>query len=86
MKIRIVFTGRAYHTTDSLPDEIELAEDATVADAINSVESQLGGDARLPTSCVVAVSGTHVGTIGRFTDRALRDGDELLLVAPVAGG
>ena len=40
----------------------------------------------LPKSCLVAVSGAHVGTVASHRPRVLRDGDELVLIAPVAGG
>ena len=35
---------------------------------------------------IVTLGGQHRGAIGDFQDAPLRDGDELMLVAPVAGG
>jgi molybdopterin converting factor small subunit len=82
MHIRIVVAGRGYDAHRRLPSTIELPEGATLQDAM----THLAGGVDLPTSCLVVVSGVHVGTLGEFTDRKLDDGDELLLLAPVAGG
>ena len=40
----------------------------------------------LPASCLVAVSGTHLGTLGNHRPHSLEEGDELVLITPVAGG
>ena len=37
-------------------------------------------------SCLVVVSGRHLGTIARHENIALAATDELMLIAPVAGG
>ena len=86
MIIRVMMTGRSYQLSSEMPDTIELAEGATVRDAVARIESLLPGDQRLHTSCLVAVGGQHVGTIGDDLLQALNDGDELVLIAPVAGG
>lgn len=85
MKIRLVVTGRNYNTADSLPEELQLDDAATLQDALQSISTQLG-EAQLPASCLIAVSGQHVGTLASHQARELRDGDELVLIAPVAGG
>lgn len=85
MKIRLVVTGRNYNTADSLPDELQLADSATLEDALKSIAARLG-DEQLPPSCLIAVSGQHVGTLASHQPRELHDGDELVLIAPVAGG
>jgi len=63
-----------------------LPEGATLDDALTAVAGHLPADRPLPPSCLVAVSGTHVGTLGSHPARQLADGDELVLIAPVAGG
>ncbi len=85
MKISVVVTGRSYHTTAQLPDEIELPDGSDVDDALRLLESQLGED-QLPASCLIAVAGKHLGTLANHTAVPLADGDELTLIAPVAGG
>jgi molybdopterin converting factor small subunit len=86
MKIKLVITGRSYDAAADVPAELELPEGATVADALEQVAGHLPEDRPLPATCLVAVSGTHVGTVGSCPDRELKEGDELVLVAPVAGG
>ncbi len=85
MKISVVVTGRSYHTTSQLPDEIELPDGSNVDDALSLLESQTG-DQPLPASCLVALAGKHLGTLASHSAAPLADGDELTLIAPVAGG
>ena len=85
MKIRITYLGRSYQYAETLPEQLELESSATVADAVKVVNSLLG-DTELPGSCLVTVSGDHVGSVASFTNRGLNEGDELVLIAPVAGG
>jgi molybdopterin converting factor small subunit len=86
MRIRVVVTGRDYHTAAGLPDEVALPESATVDDALSLLAEHLPGGQTFPASCLVAVSGEHLGTVGDHPPRTLADGDELILIAPVAGG
>ena len=86
MKIRTVITGRFYHATSSLPDELDLADGASVDDALAELSSRLPTDQSLPASCLVAVSGKHLGTLSAHESATLKEGDELVLIAPVAGG
>jgi molybdopterin converting factor small subunit len=85
MKIRVVVTGRQYHAAETLPRELSLSEGSGVDAALASLAGYTP-DGRLSESCLLAVSGVHLGTVGKHADQALRDGDELLLLAPVAGG
>ena len=87
MTIRLAFTGRGYHTAHDWPTHLELAPGTTVAAALRDLQSRLPQP--LPASCLVIVSGRHVGTVGQCLTTGsdvLEEGDELLLLAPVAGG
>ena len=86
MKIQISYTGRSYQTASLLPAELTLEEDAMVDDALLLLTKDLRADQQLPMSCLVAVSGEHIGTLASYANRPLRDRDELILIAPVAGG
>jgi sulfur carrier protein ThiS len=86
VKISVIVTGRAYHAAGQLPDEIELPDESSVDDALEYLKSKPGPAGELPASCLVAVSGKHVGTLSDHATVTLRDGDELTLIAPVAGG
>ena len=86
MNIRLTISGRSYDVADSLPPAIELPQGSSLAEAIEHVAGLLPEGRTLPASCLVAVSGRHVGTLGRPAAHELRDGDELMIVAPVAGG
>jgi len=86
MKIRIALTGRSYDMAADLPEELELADDATVNTAIEKLSGLLPQGRSLPASCLVSVGGAHLGTVTQFEDRPLEDGQELMLIAPVAGG
>ena len=85
MKIRIAITGRSYHLAEPLGDEMTLPDAASVSDALSAITEKLAGE-QLPSSCLLAVSGDHLGTVANYQDRPLSDGDELALIAPVAGG
>ncbi len=86
MNIRFTVSGRNYNLADSLPECLTLEEGASVTEAIGAIERLLPGGNSLPASCLVAVSGVHLGTVGQHAPRTLHDGDELVLIAPVAGG
>ncbi len=86
MKVRIVFTGRGYDVSEKLPGELTLEEGASVEDALTLLSQQTPEDVSLPATCLVAVSGKHLGTLANFESRVLHEGEEILLIAPVAGG
>ena len=86
MKIRLIVSGRSYPTSEALPAELTLPDGASVDDALNSVQEHLAEGTKLPPTCLIAVSGTHLGTLAAHQTRTLRDGDELAVIAPVAGG
>ncbi|MFV1966099.1 MAG: MoaD/ThiS family protein [Pirellulaceae bacterium] len=86
MNIKVVFTGRSYPLADNLPEELTLSEGATLDDAIGALQERLSNEQRLPSTCLVTVSGEHLGTLDNHRARTLSDGEELVLIAPVAGG
>ncbi|HUT10607.1 MAG TPA: MoaD/ThiS family protein [Thermoguttaceae bacterium] len=86
MKIRLMISGRNYDVADALPEELALPDGASIDDALQHVAGLLPRDRQLPDSCLLAVSGTHLGTLRNHKPHALRDGDELVVIAPVAGG
>jgi hypothetical protein len=85
MKINVAISGRSYHRAVAAPAELELADHATVDDALGQLRELLGGD-MVPDSSLVAVGGEHLGTIQQHAARTLCEGDELVLISPVAGG
>jgi hypothetical protein len=86
MQIRVAFCGRNYHLGESLPRELTLPEGASVDDALAQLAAALPTGDAWPASCLLAISGTHLGTVGAHRPQVLREGDELLLLLPVAGG
>ena len=86
MQIRVVMMGRHYHELEGLPEFLDLSEPASVDDTIDRLTERLPPGSHFPGSCLVAVSGKHVGTVASHSSVSLVDGDELMLLAPVAGG
>lgn len=86
MRIRVVLTGRSYHLATDTPEWLELQEGASVNDALSALSDMLSDGASLPPSCLIAVSGDHLGTLANHESRGLQEGDELAVIAPVAGG
>ena len=86
MNIRLTISGRSYDVAEAVPRTLVLEDGATVADALASLNGHLQNGAALADSCLVAVGGTHLGTLTRHEPRRLSDGDELVIIAPVAGG
>jgi len=86
MNVRIVISGRNYDKTGALPEGIELPDGASLDEALKQLAERLPERTTLPDSCLIAVSGTHLGTLGRHRPHTLEEDDELVLIAPVAGG
>jgi hypothetical protein len=86
MKLRVVISGRHYDWAQLAPDQMTVADGASLDDALAALAGMLPGGIQLPESCLVAVSGRHLGTVREHRSESLRDGDELLLFSPVAGG
>jgi molybdopterin converting factor small subunit len=86
MRIQVFFTGRSFSAATPLSPAIELPDGSGVDAAIQAIRQQLPQGEQLAPSCLVAVSGEHIGSVKDHLNRQLRDGDELVLIAPVAGG
>lgn len=86
MKVRILISGRSYHAAESIPEYLTLPEGCSVSDALQVLTGLVPDGNTLPDSCLVAVSGTHLGTLRSHLERTLQEDDELLVIAPVAGG
>jgi len=86
MRVRIVVGGRNYDLADSLPEHVTLPEGASVDDALKALVGHIPKNRSLPGSCLIAVSGTHLGSLRQHRGQLLKDGDELLVLSPVAGG
>jgi molybdopterin converting factor small subunit len=82
----VIISGRSYHKSAGAPDALELPDGATIDDALEALAEALGEEGRLPPSCLVAVSGRHLGTLAKHARQSLADDDELVLFSPVAGG
>jgi molybdopterin converting factor small subunit len=86
MKVRVVISGRSYDAAESIPEYLTLSDGSSVDDALRALAERFPEGRPLPESCLIAVSGSHLGTLRSHTPRQLEDGDELVLIAPVAGG
>ena len=84
MQIQLFITGRMYHLAADAPDSLDLPDGASLKDAVVHMQSQLPEP--LPDSTLVSVGGRHCGAIGLLEEATLKDGDELMLLVPVAGG
>ena len=86
MKVKVVISGRSYRPPKSIPDELALPDRCSVDEALRRLAELLPPGRKLPESCLVAVSGAHLGTLRSHAPRELEEGDELVVIAPVAGG
>jgi molybdopterin converting factor small subunit len=86
MKLRVVLTGRHDHASSQIPELLELPDGSTVEGALQEIAGFFPSERPLPATCLVVLSDHHLGTVAQHDDRPLSDGDELLLIAPVAGG
>lgn len=86
MRIELLVTGRSYHLAAAVPPALELSEGSTVDDALAVLQRNLSAEAQFATSSLLALAGRHLGTIAAHENATLRDGDELVILAPVSGG
>jgi hypothetical protein len=78
--------GRSYPAAAHWPEFLELPAESGIDDALEAVRGLLADGEHLSESCLVVVSGRHVGTVARHDPVALTEESELVLIAPVAGG
>jgi len=86
MRVRLTMMGRSYDATTQLPDELEVGGEGKIGDALEAVAAVLPDSQELPASCLVVHNGKHVGTVASHDNAPLAERDELVLIAPVAGG
>jgi sulfur carrier protein ThiS len=86
VKIHVTIAGRSYHMAEKLPPWMELPEGSSVDDALQHLAALMPAGTALDPHCLVAVSGAHLGTLQVHRPHTLCEGDELLVLAPVAGG
>lgn len=86
MQVQIVLSGRNYDLAEHLPERLELPDGCSLDEALEHLGRSLPEGKQLPASTLVAVSGRHLGTLGGHQPRTLSEGDELVLIVPVAGG
>lgn len=86
MLIRLVFMGHGYHQASDWPEQIEVPAGADVTQAVKALQNLAVEPLSLPPTCLVIVNGRHLGTIAHCDACTLTAGDELTLLAPVAGG
>ena len=82
-------TGGTLDKLESIPGfriHLEVDHLAHRTQALEALAGLFPEGRPLPESCLIAVSGAHLGTLRSHTARKLEDGDELVLIAPVAGG
>ena len=86
MNIRIVVSGRNYELAEPFPESIELPDGSTLDDVLEQLATRFPDGQSFPPSCLLGVTGKHVGTVGAHPATPLTDGDEIMIFAPVAGG
>ena len=86
MKLRLTMMGRRYDASAALPAELELDPPARIDDALHAVTQLLREAESLSPSCLIVLNGQHLGSVGRHDNAVLAEHDELVLIAPVAGG
>ncbi len=81
MRVQARFFAAYRELTGASHTEVDLPEDATVADLIDALRARGPSFAALPPKPAVAVNLEYAPT-----DAGLRDGDEVAFIPPVAGG
>ena len=64
----------------------DVPDGATVDDVIRMLVDCYGQGPGWSETSLIAVAGRHLGTVASHVSAVLQDGDEVTLIAPVAGG
>ncbi len=86
MQVHVVLSGRNYDLAEHLPKQLDLPDGCSLDEALERLGALLPEGRQFPATTLLAVSGTHLGTLGSHGSCQLKEGDELILVVPVAGG
>jgi molybdopterin converting factor small subunit len=86
MNVRVLFIGRGYSTTGDLPGRLVVRDGGSIDDALAALHAAAPQADLLPPTALLAVGGKHIGTVAHHRPCPLADGDELVVIAPVAGG
>ena len=70
MIVKLLIAGRGYDVAEDVPERLALSESATIDDALQAIDRLLPEGHRLAASCLVAVGGEHLGTVGSHRPRA----------------
>ena len=79
--VRLRFLARYAELVGREEIELDIAQPATVGDLVRRVQDELPAARQLPDHPLAAVNLQHVRL-----DAAVRDGDEVALLPPLAGG
>ena len=79
--VRLRFLARYAELVGREEMELDIAQPATVGDLVRRVKDQIPSARQLPDHPLAAVNLQHVRL-----DAAVRDGDEVALLPPLAGG
>ena len=81
MEIRTLFFASYRDLLGTRELDVDLPDGATVSDLVSTLRSRGGAFTVLPADPAVAVNQSYAGPAA-----LLRDGDEVALIPPVAGG
>ncbi len=81
MRVRLLLFAQYRDFAGTSELEVDLPDDATAATLVDVLRRRGGGFERIPATVAVAVNQEYVPP-----DTPLRDGDEVALIPPVAGG
>ncbi|MHB8898854.1 MAG: MoaD/ThiS family protein [Thermoguttaceae bacterium] len=82
----MIVSGRNYQLAEPFPDQLDLPEGTTLDDVLGLLSARFSPGRTFPPSCLLGVSGKHVGSVGSHRPVVLKDHDEIVIFAPVAGG
>ena len=69
MNVHVLICGRGYDAAEAMPSQLTLPEGATTATALETLRACLSPGQKLSDACLVAVSGTHLGTLATIRSR-----------------